>query len=86
MDPALAFDLDAMLDEDTGLPLQESLFSNLNNSATLAADGDSIVGRYDATRGPAQKLVAIPPLYITANGQLVLDTDELLELFDDGTF
>lgn len=77
MDPAVTFDLDAELDEDTGEPLQEGLFSNHNNAATLAADGESLVGRYAQTRGPAQKLVAIPPLYITEDGELMIDIDEL---------
>jgi len=43
--------------DDDGDPLMEGIFSNYNDDIVLEADTNTLVGRFDPARGPAQALV-----------------------------
>jgi hypothetical protein len=42
---------------DQDQPLREGIFSNYNDDIVLEVDSNTLVGRYDPARGPAQRLV-----------------------------
>jgi len=42
--------------DDNGQPLMEGIFSNYNDDIVIETDSNTLLGRYDPERGPAQRL------------------------------
>ena len=42
--------------DDDGQPLMEGIFSNYNDDIVVEAEPQTLVGRYDAARGPVQTI------------------------------
>ena len=45
-----------VIDEETGQPVMEGIFSNYNDDIIIEADEMTLVGRIDPSRGPAQRI------------------------------
>ena len=67
------------LDPEDGIPIKEALFANHNAEMAINVDGQSLVGRSEIDRGPAQKIKPIAPLSLLAR-QLKLNIAEPLQL------
>ena len=52
--PPLAWHVNRLQVDEDGQPLMEGLFSNYNDDIVLETDTNTILGRYDPARGPAQ--------------------------------
>jgi hypothetical protein len=52
------------LNPETGAPIQRALFTNYNDQMVVLTDGQTLVGRSDAERGPAAAIVVQDPLWI----------------------
>ena len=59
------------VDED-GQPLMQGIFSNYNDDIVLEQDQNTLVGRTDVGRGPAQGLTIEPPLHF-GEGEITAD-------------
>ena len=55
--PPLAWLVNRLQVDEENQPLMEGIFSNYNDDIVLEADPNTLVGRYDPARGPAQALV-----------------------------
>jgi hypothetical protein len=81
--PVVSFAADAQVDAD-GNPLQQALFSNLNDQSTIIISGGTLVGRSRSQgRGPAQAVDVMPPLQLVDGPfglQLSIDIDRLREM------
>lgn len=62
--PPLAWMVNRLQRDETGQPVMEGIFANYNDDIVLETDSNTLVGRYDPARGPAQRLEIGPGLRI----------------------
>ena len=63
-------------------PVQEAIYSNLNDDIELTVSQLTLIGRTSPGRGPAEPIEAAPPLYMF-DGKLLIDITDLMALRTD---
>lgn len=76
-EPPAAWMVNRLGVNDEGQPLQQGIFSNYNDDILLEADSQTLVGRYDPARGPAQRIGIGKGLRLQ-NGVLISDSAQVL--------
>ena len=62
--PPLAWLVNRLQTDDNNQPLMQGIFSNYNDDIVVEIDQDTLVGRTDPERGPAQSITVEAPLWL----------------------